>query len=116
MLQIEGNSYQYYQNAWQNNYALIKWVTFSDLFLSHLCFHIFHGISSIDGTGGYQHYSEYIIQSSMNISTIFTFRHYYNVMTVLKNVLQAASKGFIILHVQTMTIKTSLYSNIIKAR
>ena len=45
-----------YQNAWQNNYALIKWVTFSDLFLSHLCFHIFHGISSIDGSGGYKHF------------------------------------------------------------
>ena len=52
-----------YQNAWQNNYALIKWVTFSDLFLSHLCFHIFHGISSIDGSGDYQHYIH-------NISTI----------------------------------------------
>ena len=46
----------------------------------------------------------------------FTCRNYYNVMTILKNVLQAASKRFIILHVQTMTIKTSLYSNIIKAR
>ena len=45
-----------YQNAWQNNYALIKWVTFSDLFLSHLCFHIFHGISSVDGSGDYKHF------------------------------------------------------------
>ena len=40
-------------------------------------------------------------------------RNYYNVMTILKNVLQAASKRFIIQHVHTMTIKTSLYSNII---
>ena len=59
---------------WQNNYALIKWVTFSDLFLSHLCFHIFHGISSINGSGGYQHYPQYInYQYYLQIYSLFKF-------------------------------------------
>ena len=59
----------------QNNYALIKWVTFSDLFLSHLCFHIFHGISSIDGSGDYQHYI-------LNIST--DYKYYLQIYSLFK--------------------------------